>query len=62
MHRGVYIFFVHANVNFVPFVDIVAYGSFVHPGCINTGDDRATRTQTLESFVYAVDILKVLHE
>ena len=39
VHRRIYIILVQADVNFVPFIDVVAYGTSVHSGPMDSGED-----------------------
>ena len=39
IHRRVYIILVQADVNLIPFIDVVAYGASIHPGPVDSSED-----------------------
>ena len=39
IHCRIYIILVQADVNFVPFIDVVAYGPSIHPGPMDSCED-----------------------
>ena len=39
IHRRIYIILVQADVNLVPFIDVVSYGASIHPGPVDSRED-----------------------
>jgi len=39
IHRRVYILLVQTDVNLVPFIDVIAYGTSIHSGPVDSGED-----------------------
>jgi len=72
IHCRVYIILVQADVNLIPFIDVVAYGASIHPGPVDSSDDtpfpeasesRVNHICTLEVIQkYVVTLTKILHE
>ena len=61
VHRRVYIILVQADVNLVPFIDVVAYGASIHPRPMDSCEDTPF-PEASESWVNHLRVLEVIQE
>jgi len=61
IHRRVYIILVQADVNLIPFIDIVADGTPVHPGPVDSSEDTPF-PEASESRINHLRALEVVQE
>ena len=61
IHRRVYIILVQADVNLVPFIDVIAYCPSIHPGPVDSREDTPF-PEASEPWVNHLSVLEVVQE
>ena len=61
IHRRIYIILVQADVNFVPFIDVVPYGASIHPGPMDSCEDTPL-PEASEPWVDNISLFEVVQE
>ena len=61
IHRRIYIILVQADVNFVPFIDVVPYGASIHPGPMDSREDTPL-PEASEPWVDNISLFEVVQE